>query len=450
MSGVHRSRSSGGRSGTAAHSLAEDATAEASPEAPESAGMVSRDRDATQGVREPHVGVTVAPSPDRELQEDGLQRSSVLCGGYTLCAWLSLALLVLQNSSLTLCMRWSRLQTGPGGQLYLASSAVVVCEGFKVLASLCIILAESRWSWAEFKATLHNDICKEPMRNLPVLIPAGLYTLQNNLQYTAASNLDPAVFQVLYQSKLVTTALMYVVFMKKSLSGLQWFAVVLLTTGVVLVQLAGSATSAKARRTPGESAMIGCGAVVIACLTSAAAGLYLEHLVKFTRPSVWVRNLQLGTFGLVLGTGMGLAKDSAEIRTKGFFVGFNSIVWLVIFLQSFGGLLTAVVVKHADNVIKGFATGLAIIVSCLFSALFFGFVVTGQYVVGAAVVITSVFFYTLHQRIEQWLTASVGRPNGARVGAVAVALVLTVAAAWLTPAGLSSRSMLRADAAGGA
>ncbi|CAJ1420518.1 unnamed protein product [Effrenium voratum] len=40
-----------------------------------------------------------------------------------------------------------------------------------------------------------------------MLVPAALYSLQNSLQYVAASNLDVSVCQVLYQLKLVTTAL---------------------------------------------------------------------------------------------------------------------------------------------------------------------------------------------------------------------------------------------------
>eukprot|EP00662_Eupelagonemidae_sp_cell21_P036963 gene36963-1391_t len=214
---------------------------------------------------------------------------------------------------------------------------------------------------------------------------------------------------------------------------LGWLAVLLLTVGVVLVQLASSPKGGKRRAAaPDESALLGCGAVFIACLTSAGAGLYLEAIVKFTRPSVWVRNMQMAGFGLVLGLAMAWGKDGEKIQEKGFLVGFNGLVYAVVFLQapremrahSFGGLLTAVVVKHADNVIKGFATGLAIIVSCLFSAALFGFIITFQYCIGAFVVVTSVFLYSLHMHVERWVAQSGGKVTPCRIAAVAAAACL--------------------------
>eukprot|EP00756_Hemistasia_phaeocysticola_P056516 Hpha_TRINITY_DN3274_c0_g1::TRINITY_DN3274_c0_g1_i1::g.186069::m.186069/K15272/SLC35A1_2_3; solute carrier family 35 (UDP-sugar transporter), member A1/2/3 len=392
-----------------------------------------RDREVTQAVSGAQLQTVTSESPVK-LGRDGDEEKkghapAGSCGGYSMLAWMSLATLVAQNSTLTLTMRASRL--GDSKQMYLASSAVVTCEALKVVSSMVLLVLETG-SWRGMVNTVRNDIFKEPLNNVPVLVPAGMYVLQNNLQYVAASNLDPAVFQVLYQTKLVTTALMYVIVMRKSLAPLQWLAVVLLTTGVILVQLATQGQGGGLRR-PGESTAVGCAAVFVACLTSAGAGLYLEFIVKFTRSSVWIRNMQMGALGLVLGMVAGYWKDWQSIREDGFFVGFNGLVWAVVLLQSAGGLLTAVVVKYADNVIKGFATGLAIIVSCLFSAVFFGFVITSQYVLGAAVVVSSVFLYSLHQPFERWLNRSIGKPTPCRVATAAMGLAMVVVWHYFRP-----------------
>ena len=60
---------------------------------------------------------------------------------------------------------------------------------------------------------------------------------------------------------------------------------------------------------------------------------------------------------------------------------------------STGRLLVAVVIKNADNILKGFACSLAIIITCFVSVLLFGFQLSIQYIVGAAFVIISIFMY---------------------------------------------------------
>ena len=57
---------------------------------------------------------------------------------------------------------------------------------------------------------------------------------QNNLSYIALSNLDAATFQVTYQFKIVTTAVLMYYMMKKELSTKQWVSIVVLTLGKLL------------------------------------------------------------------------------------------------------------------------------------------------------------------------------------------------------------------------
>ena len=68
-------------------------------------------------------------------------------------------------------------------------------------------------------------------------IPALLYTLQNNLQYVAISNLEAATFHLMHQLKILSTALFTVLILKRKLSATQWISLVLLTIGVALIQI---------------------------------------------------------------------------------------------------------------------------------------------------------------------------------------------------------------------
>jgi UDP-sugar transporter A1/2/3 len=57
-------------------------------------------------------------------------------------------------------------------------------------------------------------------------------------------------------------------------------------------------------------------------------------------------------------------------------------------------MLVAIVVKYADNVLKGFATSLSIIISSVISAIYFADVdINGAFILGAIVVLLSVYYY---------------------------------------------------------
>ena len=52
---------------------------------------------------------------------------------------------------------------------------------------------------------------------------------------------------------------------------------------------------------------------------------------------------------------------------------YDLFVVYLVGMNATGGLLVAVVVKYADNILKGFACSLAIIISSIISIFLFGF-----------------------------------------------------------------------------
>ena len=69
---------------------------------------------------------------------------------------------------------------------------------------------------------------------------------------------------------------------------------------------------------------------------------------------------------------------------------------------AFGGLLVAIVIRHADNNLKNLAMALAILLSCVASVPLFGFNPNGVFGLGALLVVMSIFLYawTPKPRIE--------------------------------------------------
>lgn len=182
--------------------------------------------------------------------------------------------------------------------------------------------------------------------------------------------------------------------LRKQLAGLQWVSLVILFIGVSVVQLQDNGDKQGKKLSVEQSPIKGLVAVCISCVLSGFAGVYFEKILKGTSQSVWLRNVQLGFLGVIVGIVQMFIQNGSGVTNNGFFFGFDFVVWVVVSLQSFGGLVVAVVVKYADNILKGFATSAAIILSCIASVYFFEFELTLQFTAGATLVIVAVYMYS--------------------------------------------------------
>ncbi|GAN11410.1 UDP-N-acetylglucosamine transporter-like [Mucor ambiguus] len=284
--------------------------------------------------------------------------------------------------------------------MYIASTAVFLAEVLKIVACL-IVMRHQQGTWDKFSDMVRKEILGRPGETLKMLIPSGLYALQNNLLYVALSNLEAATFQVTYQMKIMSTAVFSVVLLGKSLSRDKWLALLLLMIGVTLVQSqsmssSSSATTASAKDEillAPQNPFIGFMAVITSCVSSGFAGCYFEKILKTSDTSMWVRNIQLGISGALFSLVGMLAYDIQPIMEGGLLQGYDWLTWVVVANQALGGLLVAIVVKYADNILKGFATSLSIIVSGVISIYLFSFQPSGVFIVGAMIVMASSYLY---------------------------------------------------------
>jgi len=287
-----------------------------------------------------------------------------------------------------------------GGVEYIAATAVVMAEALKTIVAAAMMYREYGSDFVpKFKERVFGsvqDFCK-------MVVPSSLYVLQNNLQYVAISNLEAAHYQIGCQLKILTTAIFSVVILRRKLSWMQWIALLVLMPGISLVQLSKldsmnshGADAATASHGGGTVNIFkGTVAVVSACVCSGLAGVYFEKVLKGTVASIWERNIQLGSIGIVSGLIAVVLSPgaAARVHSEGFFTGYNIIVWTVVALQAFGGLVTAVVVKYADNIIKSFATSFAIILSCVIMWLFMDFHPSLKFAIGVVFVNVAVYLY---------------------------------------------------------
>lgn len=121
------------------------------------------------------------------------------------------------------------------------------------------------------------------------------------------------------------------------------------------------------------SQLIGVLAVLFACFSSGFAGVYFEKILKETKQSIWIRNIQLGTFhmhqswkwlcfalllkvffrktltqpmdsvvllflpaglfGIIFGLIGVFAQDRDKVLENGILQGYNNMTWAVVILQ---------------------------------------------------------------------------------------------------------------------
>ena len=227
------------------------------------------------------------------------------------------------------------------------------------------------------------------------------------------------------------------------LSRKQWGTIGLLAAGVAIVQLSVQSSTIThhqdghtnhpaagdrparlliKRADEGEADMnqlLGLVAVVISCLCSGFACVYFEKQLKKPvaqaapamngseengtshapiappRPTnLWIKNIQMSFFALIVGTFIYILETVySSADSLNFFTGFTAWAWLVVALQIGGGLLAALVIKHADNIAKVFATSLSIILSFIASIPLFDYKLTVGAVVGGATVVGSTYLF---------------------------------------------------------
>ena len=106
--------------------------------------------------------------------------------------YISLLILVIQNSSLVLLLRYSRIANG---QPYITSTAVFLTEVLKVACSIGLLHHETEYNFRKTTESIY-DIFLKFTETMWVAVPALLYTVQNNLLYIALTKLDAATYQV--------------------------------------------------------------------------------------------------------------------------------------------------------------------------------------------------------------------------------------------------------------
>jgi len=316
----------------------------------------------------------------------------VVDSGFTFKA-ICLSALVAQNTGLVTVTRYSKAVLKED---YIASSVVLMMEVTKLIfAATCVhlkredsFLNNKDWSTIRKLVWLIKN-------SLVMSVPALCYFFNNVLAYTALENLSSSVYGVLQQAKILAAALFSVILLRKKISFTKWRALLLLFMGASLVE---HHTFQNHQDNVIGNPMKGTIAMVIMIFSSGFSGVYYEKMLKGVNKSpednlsVWDRNVQLATWSIGFAM-FGLFKDKDQINEKGLFFGWSLVTILQCFLMTSGGLLSAVIIKYCDVIIKGMATTISLVAISIVGWGFLGDILDLVFMNGMGVTILAVFNY---------------------------------------------------------
>ena len=340
----------------------------------------------------------------------GTSTNSSTSSGISQMGYIVLFLLAIQNCSKNLLMRYV-MKDAPK---FFTSTAVLCCECMKFTLSVVYITMIQKKSFRSIYIYLKYD-----MRNTLLLaVPATAYNFQMKLEYVALTNLNAAIFSVLVQTKLLCTAIMAYVVLRKQLKYIQIISLVLLTVGVMLCNLSGSSntsSSSSSTMMMDSATLTGVMATLGIAMSSGFASVYTEKVIKANRSvatttttsmansnhtsfdrseyglaytQVQLAFMSICTIGLYA-----LWQDLDKILEYGLFYQFSFAAWFSVLNSAIGGLIVASVLKYADSVLKGYATAMSVILTGILSMILFNTSLSIIYFLGIVNVVTAVLLY---------------------------------------------------------
>ncbi|KAG7395938.1 hypothetical protein PHYBOEH_003017 [Phytophthora boehmeriae] len=284
----------------------------------------------------------------------------------------SFVMLVLQNTALSIVSKYSRATSGPK---YRPSSVVLLVEMLKFVLCYLMLLKTKR---GDVKASLHTlkiEVFADKTGLTKMAVLAFLYALQNMFALVAYDYVDVATYQIVYQLKIITTAMFMIVLLHRRFSIVQWCAMVALMAGVAICSYSRLPTASENAVDSGMDSkrFIGICIMLGLAVNSGLAAAYFERVMKShkgiatlqTLDPLWTRNLQLSAIS----------------------VGVASVDLAV------GGLTIAAVVRYSDNIVKNFGTSFSLIFSCMISNYMFDQTATVSFYFGVLLVVGAVFVY---------------------------------------------------------
>ena len=303
--------------------------------------------------------------------------------------WTTIAVYITLNSILLVFLRYATIL---GNDKVITTTEVLISEIIKlILASVGCFIFDAKCNINKLKSILWYIATEDASDLIKLSIPAVLYIIQNNLQYLIETKI---ILIVIYQFKVVTTALFYVFMLSRRIYVDEWLCIAAVTVGVSIVELSQHDIEGHYH----AELFIGIISVLVAITTSGFAGVYYEKILKTSKLSIWVLNMELSLVSFIFGLIICSTQNTEEISKFGFFYAYNWYTVVLITLQSVVGIAVSQVVFTSDNIHKCFAASISLVIVAFLDVILFPSTseITQTLITGATLVIISCAAFVVH------------------------------------------------------
>jgi len=264
-------------------------------------------------------------------------------------------------------------------------------------------------------------------------VPAAIYLVMNGVTVLNARRLEPAVFQLLANTKIIATAAASWFVMGRSFTAKRWGALVMLTLGVSCGQLReGWQTSS-----PPDAVML----MLLNSCFSAVAGVQAEKAMKARDGaglSIFATNLHMASHTFLLNSlAAAVQAGFGGPRLWPAVPSWTALIALC--SEAFNGILVSTLMREANSVVKNYAFSVSTFAIAGVSSAFFESApsIDSALLAGAGLTVVSMGLYA---------SSGEGAPSGKAVANAATASAASTASASGTA--MPSRSA-RCDSSGG-
>eukprot|EP01004_Peranema_trichophorum_P004739 NODE_3640_length_1314_cov_75.424013_g3185_i0.p1 GENE.NODE_3640_length_1314_cov_75.424013_g3185_i0~~NODE_3640_length_1314_cov_75.424013_g3185_i0.p1 ORF type:complete len:377 (+),score=43.38 NODE_3640_length_1314_cov_75.424013_g3185_i0:70-1131(+) len=229
-----------------------------------------------------------------------------------------------------------------------------------------------------------------------MVVPAVIFLIMNILTFGSLARIDAGTFTAIAQLKILSTALMMLPIMRKSVSWRRWRALLILTLSVTLISYQArpksEGTSEKQIADLG-SFVVGIILELMEVILSGFSTVYVEKVLKSSdqKQTVWERNFQLAFYSMFIYFGIAYQQTTMQGIPMG--TGWDWSVMLVAFLGAMAGILVALSLKYTDSIVKTLATSGAILLTTLFGWIYLSGPLDFPILLGSGIVIISLLNY---------------------------------------------------------